>query len=742
MFYIRYFMSYPRQFFLLTIILFIAFSCDRKQKDSYKAIEVNFVEESSFIGSNSCKSCHEDEFKEWENSHHDQAMKIADSISILGNFNNSIFIHKNKKSTFFKIGNKYYVNTEGPDGNYYDYEIKYTFGFTPLQQYIVKFPNGEYQCLLTAWDSKENKWFHLQPNLEIKHDEWLHWTKGSMRWNTMCADCHSTNLQKNFDSKSITYETSYSEINVSCEACHGPSSLHVDFYNNPIQDKIPPKMYMENEMPSKEIVDKCARCHSRRSQLTKAFDYKGQFSDHYAQSLLVAPTYELDGQIKDEDYVYGSFIQSKMYQNGVSCKDCHNVHSLKLKKPGNNLCLTCHTPNYNTPSHHFHEINTEGSKCINCHMPGKLYMGNDFRRDHSFRNPRPDQTVKYNVPNACNTCHKDKSAEWASNFIISKYGTVRIDHFSDHMLKGSFGDKTAFEHVMSNKKYPEIVRATAINQYVNQQLTFEEVTGLINYLKDSSAVVRNESIVSLEKIGLTNLSEYIKPLLNDSIRIVRISSARYFNMIGQDLSENSHFKNANKEYLEMLDLNSDFASGQHQLGIYHQARKNTDLAIKAYERAIEIDNYYNMSRMNLALLYYERGLIKACEKLYLKVTEQEPAYSYSYYMLGLLYSETGNNKSLEYFASACDKEPANMKAFYNYALKLQKEDNNKESIEVTNKGLKLFTNNELLLYVKLIGQINLNKVSNAKATCTLLIKNYPSNENYRQILQNLELNIK
>ena len=723
---------------LYIVLLLLLSNCNTNNKKEYSSIQKEFVE-ATFVGSQSCKTCHEEEFKSWEGSHHDQAMKLADSITILANFNNTTFVHNKVKSSFFKKDGDFYVNTEGPDGNYYDYKIVYTFGFTPLQQYIVKFPNGEYQCLLTAWDSVKNKWFHLQPNLDIVHDEWINWSGGSQRWNTMCADCHSTNLHKNYDSKTTTYNTTFSEINVSCEACHGPSSKHNAYYENPDKNVIPTKLDMESFLPSKELVNKCARCHSRRSQITKVFDHKGEFLDHYYPSLLEDPVYELDGQIKDEDYVYGSFVQSKMYSNGISCRDCHDVHSLKLKKTGNDLCLTCHVPAYNEPSHHYHKVNTEASQCINCHMTGKFYMGNDFRRDHSFRVPRPDQTVKYNTPNACNGCHKDKSAEWASNFIVEKYGAERADHFSDHLLKGYFEDINGFKELFSNTSYPEIARATAIKQYSNQPISYDDVVALTAYLKDTSAYVRNETIQALERIGNTDLSYKIKPLLMDSIRVVRVSSARYFNMIGEDMSLNEAFKKANNEFLEELDMNSDFASGQQLLALYYQAKGNEDASIKAYKRAIEIDNRFNMARMNLALLYYQRGLIKDSEALYLKVIEQEPAFSQSYYMLGLLYNEIGNNiKAMDYLKLATQKVPVNINAFYNYALKLQQNKKDAESIIIVNKGLKIFTNNERLLYVKLIGETNLKQIEKAKQTCNLLINIAPNNTDYKQILNSLK----
>ncbi|AUP78073.1 hypothetical protein C1H87_04830 [Flavivirga eckloniae] len=723
----------------LVIPFLLVFACKKQEYRSQNTVQ-NKTEHPKFVGKAACIDCHKSEYDHWNGSHHQQAMSLADSTTVLGNFNNTVFNHKGVKNTFFKKGNDFYVNTTDKNGNYRDYKIVYTFGVTPLQQYIVKFPDGAYQCLITAWDTEKNTWFHLQPDLELAHDEWINWTGGAMRWNTACADCHSTNLEKGFDAKTNVFNTTFNEINVSCEACHGPASKHVSFYKNYDENTkaTPPKLYMGKSQESKDLVQKCARCHSRRSQTTKKFDYNGHFLDHYSPALLVDPLYELDGQIKDEVYVYGSFMQSKMYQNNVACVDCHDAHSLKLKQTGNNLCMSCHEPKYNSEAHHYHPINSEGAQCINCHMTGKIYMGNDYRRDHSFRVPRPDQTVKYGTPNACNECHKDKSPEWASAFINSKYGTKRPDHFSNYLLEGYHNNHEALFTLLSQSKFPEIARATALYQYTNNSLTHDEINDIRKFLNDPSILVRNEAVRSFEKIRDKNYHADIAPLLKDSIRLVRIAAVKYFNSIGANMTGNDAFNKAEKEYLEDLDMNADFASGQHQIAVYNEMKGHTDLAIKAYRKSLEIDNRYNISRMNLALLVYKQGHIEEAKSLYLKVIELEPEYSNSYYMLGLLFNEVGDTKNaLKYLAEACNKKPANIRAFYNYALKLQAENLNQKSVEVINKALAIFPNNENLLYVRLIGEINLKQDIEAYNTCSQLIKLAPNNANYKQILESL-----
>lgn len=725
--------------FLVNIFLFLG--CNFDEKDKYIIPEGDIKKSfrnATFLGSKACASCHSEEYSEWQGSHHDLAMQIADSTTVLGNFNDQLFEWKNEATKFYKRGEKFFVNTEGPDGENQDFEVLYTFGVYPLQQYIVKFPDGAYQLLSIAWDSEKHRWFHLQPNLEISHDEWIHWTGGSMTWNSMCADCHSTDLEKNYDPDKRLYRTQYREIDVSCEACHGPGSEHVGFYEEGGTGEETQTLYLEKNISSTELVDKCARCHSRRTQITEKFDYHGDFLDHYEPQLLTDPEYEIDGQIKDEDFEYGSFMQSKMYQEGVSCADCHNVHTAELKKTGNNLCLSCHSPTYDEPSHHFHEKNTEGSSCINCHMTGKTYMGNDFRRDHSFRIPRPDQSIIYGTPNACNQCHKDKSAEWASGIIEKKFGKKRQDHFSDHLLPGSLGDINSLYLLLENKDYPEIVRATALRRLSNHVLDEYGQTLVRKLLRDSSALVRTEAIRVSGMQGDEEISAYIQSLLEDPTRTVRISAANYF-IKNQQNPNTPAFQKAEEEFITALKMNLDFASGQVQQALYYEAKGEINLAIDAYKRAIEIDNRYNMARMNLALLVFKQGNIKEAESLYLKVIEQEPEFSESYAMLGLLYNETENvEKSLHFLSKACDL--GSTRACYNYSLKLQENGEFEKSLEVLENSLKLNPEDESLLYVKLIGEIKSKKENAALKSIKKLIEISPENKNYQEILQSLNKN--
>ena len=388
------------------IFLALLFSC---KETPYTDLESNheLYTVNGYVGSGSCIECHKQEYDKWTGSHHDLAMQIANDSTILGDFNNVTAEIDGVSYLFFKKNKEFFVKIKELDDSEIEYKITYAFGVTPLQQYLVDFDKGKKQVLRVTWDVVKKKWYHQYKGDAIEPDDWLHWTRGAQNWNTMCAECHSTNLQKNYDVDADAFNTSYSEINVACESCHGQAKSHINWAKKNPLDK---NTHISRGLNQDEQLNQCAGCHARRSKLTANSEPGKNFEDQFILQTLSTEYYHGDGQIDEEDYVYGSFRQSKMYDEGVKCSDCHDPHTLKLKFDDNNLCIQCHAPTvYDTETHHFHAENTEASLCINCHMTGKNYMGNDFRRDHSFRIPRPDQSVAYGTPNACIGCHEDKN---------------------------------------------------------------------------------------------------------------------------------------------------------------------------------------------------------------------------------------------------------------------------------------------------------------------------------------------
>jgi tetratricopeptide (TPR) repeat protein len=511
--------------------------------DWYSSSPEGALRAATYVGRTSCITCHAAEAAAWTGSHHDLAMGVATDESVLGDFNDVEFTHLDERTRFFRDGKRFMVTAEGPDGEYHDYEVAYTFGVHPLQQYMVKFPDGRVQVLRVSWDVERKKWFYVAPidvaNERIPAGDPFHWTGFAQNWNTMCAECHVTDYHKNYDLATNTYNSKYGEIDVSCEACHGPGSVHVELANSR-------SLFWDREVgygltntlknvSNAREVNTCAPCHSRRSMIHPEYHAGDNFLDHFQPSLIQSGLYHADGQILDEVFEYGSYTQSRMYREGVKCTDCHDAHSLELKFEGNRLCAQCHQPGkYDGAGHHHHVNAAAGApetQCVTCHMPTTVYMGIDARRDHNIRVPRPDLTVQIGTPNVCNRCHTEpaEDAKWASEMVVKWYGDKRPDdpHFGLALHAAQQGQPQSDDLIRSllrRRETPEIVRATAV-ELLAASPTAESLQMRLDALEDPSPLVRMAAVQAFPLDAISANIRDLADMLNDPVRVVRLAAA-------------------------------------------------------------------------------------------------------------------------------------------------------------------------------------------------------------------------
>jgi len=740
---------------------------------TYSASSDETIEEAPhFVGRETCIECHLPEYNDWVGSHHDRAMDLANDSTVLADFNDVTIEGNGMIHKAFRRDGKFIVNTDGADGSMQDFEIKYVFGFTPLQQFLVEFEGGRLQTLALTWNTLDSVWYHMADSVykdqSIMHDNWLHWTNQAQNWNSMCADCHSTNLQKNYDHINDTYNTTWSEIDVSCEACHGPSSNHLKWAALPeyAQDE-----YENYGLPIKtsgisneQYVDNCARCHSRRSSLGD-FDYTTQnIHNHIIPNLPDVPTWYLDGQILDEDYVYASFTQSKMYtkEREVQCNDCHNVHSgqLLFGDDYNKLCLQCHTGDiYDTPDHHFHKaagmpgeavtsydgIKYEvgsGTLCINCHMHGGYYMGVDYRRDHSFRVPRPDLSIKYDVPNACNQCHADKSNQWSENYITKWYGESRTYHFAqafDDARSGKEETVKRLKGIIDDELYPHNIRGLSIQylgNYFQDSLKQEVETYLGNLYPDMRlAAVRAIQITSEEDASL------LYPMLIDDTKAIRTEAARVLSTLGADRIPEKHRKAYDKaiaEYEQILIYNADFPIGKFNLANFYYNRGDYGPAEQFYLKALKQDKELHFVKLNMAYLYNKIQNNDKAQLLFDDYLKHEPSDAIAMYSYGLLLSEMQKyDESLKYLVKSYELQPDRPRVAHNIAMMYDFRGNKQMTEVYLKKEIELIDNynsNGELLRFYLKNQMN----AKARQLAVQMSNAYPESEELKQVLEQLK----
>ncbi len=622
----------------------------------------------AYVGSATCQGCHTEAFDKWEESHHYHAMEVPNSKSVLGDFNNTTFEADGLKNEFFISGNDYMVAVEN-NGQRDTFKIKYTFGYTPLQNYLVETEGGKIQTLRATWDTEKGIWYNQFPGEVFDKNDWFYFTNQSANWNGMCASCHSTDVSKNFDPSSQTYNTTFSEITVGCESCHGKGSKHVSIaeaggYNSANSG------FEKIGKSNVEFVDMCGACHSRRGQYYENVQPGADYHEAYNIAWLSDRNYHVDGQIDDEDYVLGSFLSSKMYKHKVNCADCHDVHTTKLKLQGNALCMQCHEPEYNSKKHHFHELNTESANCVSCHMTGKHYMGNDFRRDHSFRIPRPDQSAKYGTPNACTGCHGDKSDEWAAKQVETWYGPDRAPHFSDQLLSGWVdGNLNDLVALANDDSAAAIVRGTAI-YYLSQSNLPMVNENLARWMSSKEVLVRKAAQQAIRDFPKEQRLSYSVPALKDKNRGVRIEAV--INLIdAEDQISGAYRKDYSKameEYIAYMNYSSDFPEGQTQWAQYHYGKGNYRAAIAAFKMALKIDSLRGEPRLNLAVTYNMMGDNENSLKQLNKLETIEPS-DRMYYLRGLLLAELKrSDEAVLDIEKAIKLNPNNSSYYYNLVL--------------------------------------------------------------------------
>ena len=730
------------------LVVYLVFQNHRREKPEATAPTAVSIIAAKYVGTATCKSCHEAAYNAWRGSQHERAMQDANEHSVLGNFDNAKFTYAGITSTFFKRDGKFFVNTDGPDGKLRDYEIKYTFGVAPLQQYLIEFLDGRLQALSIAWDARSKQaggqqWFHLYPKERITHNDELHWTRPAQNWNFMCADCHSTNLRKKYNPVTDRFQTEWTEISVGCEACHGPGSRHLEwakFQSRASQkggnrgfelaEEIPLNSpFSKGEVSSKGLtvrlderrgvtwsplaasgnsvrsrvrasereIEVCAQCHARRGQLADGYQAGKPFLDYYRPAFLTTPLYYVDGQQRGEVYNWGSFLQSKMYANGVTCSDCHEPHSGKLRAVGNAVCATCHAQTkYDSTAHHHHKPGSAGAACVECHMPNTTYMVVDPRRDHSLRVPRPDLSVKFGTPNACNGCHANRDARWAANLVKDWYGhePQGYQRFAAPFAAadaGALDAQAQLRAIASDSTQPAIARATALVQ-LNAAPGKTSLDTLAAGLRDPNPLLRLAALQSLANAPPATRVSLAAPLLSDPLRAIRIEAAGVLAPVPSDqlnAAQRAAFERASAEYVASHQYNADRAEARVNLGTFYANRGDAATAETEFKAALGLNPQFIPAYVNLSDFYRTRGRDSDDERILRDGLRVAPRSAALHHALGLtLVRLKRSDEALAEFARATALEPGNARYAYVNAVALHSMGKVDAAISMLEKALR------------------------------------------------------
>ena len=700
---------------LAVLLLALIGGCDHSGQTAVRTSQA-----AEFVGSASCDNCHGDIYQAWQSSHHAQAMAVATSASVLGDFSGVEFDHFGLRSSFYSRGGDFFVATENADGQLEEFRVAYTFGVTPLQQYLVEFPDGRVQVLPLAWDSRPvedggQRWFHIYPDEAVAFDDPLHWTGREQNWNYMCAECHSTNLQKNYDPASDTFATTWSEINVGCEGCHGPSSLHIGeaesgeftsrrglvvdlddsgraVWQMNARTGIAARSELRLRPPSQP--EACGRCHARRGVARNGYEYGRPLFDTHLPSLLEENLYFPDGQIREEVYVYGSFLQSRMYRAGVTCSDCHDPHSATLKTGPvpSDICATCHLPAvFASTEHHRH---ADGAvPCVDCHMASRTYMVVDDRRDHGFRIPDPGMSLETGSPNACTNCHDDRDDEWAASTIDGWYGEDRAAHFGRAIHAGRTGaGNEPLVAAAQDREFPGIARGTALSLLRGPYNS--QIEALIqNSTGSPDPFVRYGALLSAQALSPEGRILAAGALLEDPLRAIRIEAARLASPYRDELPIPlaAAFRRAEAERIEAAEAIAERPEAQMNLANSFADARDLVRAEAALRKALDIDVGYTPAFINLADLYRRAGRDEEAENLLRQALTMAPADAAIHHSLGLHLVRSGRrDEALDHLGRAVEEMPDSARYVYVYAVALNSLGQPQAAVELLEESARRF----------------------------------------------------
>ncbi|MFP5355837.1 MAG: tetratricopeptide repeat protein [Gemmatimonadota bacterium] len=495
----------------------------------------------------------------------------------------------------------------------------------------------------------------------------MHWTGRGMNWNYMCADCHATAVRKNYIADADSFDTKYSELGVGCEGCHGAGERHAEWGKLPAwarriawrDPRLPARLDERKGVTwsidsasgnarrsaprtSDRELDVCAQCHARRVHLAEGYTAGAPLLDYYDPLVLVPGLYHPDGQQEDEVYNHASFLQSRMHAFGVTCADCHDPHTQKLRRPGNEVCGQCHRlAQFGTGAHHGHARFSAGGQCASCHMPVTTYLEIDGRHDHSLRVPRPDRTAAFGVPNACNACHPARDARWAAGWVWpmggrSPYGFQRFAESFARDEQGAAGAMDSLVAIVRDHSHPAVVRASALARlarYTGDAVRSAAAEGA----KDPDPLVRRWALAALEGVPPLDRIPVASPLLADSLRAVRLAAAWLLAPVADSLptpERRADFARASDEFIASQRYNADRAEHRVTLGAFLLARGDTAAGVEEFRAAARQWPRNIAAIVNLAGVAALQGREAEAERLIREALQRMPDEAELHHELG------------------------------------------------------------------------------------------------------------
>lgn len=666
---------------------------------------------SAWVDEEQCNSCHEQNVQQWQRSNHAMAMAEATPEHVRGQFNTEQFYQKDQR---------YWLTSPADDGHREHFQVAYTFGWQPLQQYLVATERGRWQAFGQAWDTEQQQWFALYPEQASNTNHPLHWQQPLHMANTQCISCHVTHYQANYDPNTDRFNSTWQALGVGCQSCHGPAAEHLNWANKASDEPMPTqplKGFKVSLSQAEAQLNSCAQCHSRRIELTD-FSPETDIHDQFILSPLSADLYEVDGKILEEVFEYGSFIQSNMHQAGVACSDCHNAHSGALRAPGNAVCSQCHNPqgqaarpglntqrlqgkDYTSSEHHFHPPESVGAQCTSCHMPGRTYMGNDYRHDHSFSSPNPAQAVQLNHSDACLGCHQEQPSAAIIAQFQQWYPTAqaRDRGYAKTLFMARHGEDGAVQALLDQlelEQQPPIRLAALLTELANYPSSAAQQL-VLRYASHPHALLRRAAIETATALmPLAWLQGQFPHWLQDQTTAVRVTAAEQ--LIGLQLPVEPALL---MEYERLQQRHLATAQGHFNLASVYQLTGREGQVGPSLQLALQRNSHYIPAMIAWADLLEDDSPTMAKQFLHEQLQRQPNSAALNYAMALNQVRQGHLPLAIQYLQQAYTLEPENSHYAYVLAVATYDSGAQQEALAILRAALANQPNQRHLRYVLL-----------------------------------------
>lgn len=693
--------------------------------------------------SSECLECHREAHESWSGSHHALAHRNTGTPMDAEAFAGHTATHGEASWHFTGGAGKPAIAWQDPRAEGaapIEEHPPMAIGHTPLVQYLLAAGDGRYQVPDMAWDPAEKEWFSIYGDEARAPDEWGHWSNRGMNWNSQCAYCHFTGLEKNYDPATDTYETAWVEQGVGCAQCHGESP-HSSDPAGCLVDR-------SKKFTKQQWTESCATCHARREEFDEKFAPGRSFHDHYSLALPDQPgLWYPDGQQLDEVYKFTSLLLSRMGHQGIGCTDCHDSHAAEPKfgdatLRANTLCMSCHAGGtegatvIDVASHTRHPAGTAGSSCVDCHMPKRSYMGRDPRSDHRFPRPDPLLTKELGTPNACNDCHADQGLDWQIEKTHEWYGAdmnatgrkrTRAIHAANERRPGALDLLlAAFDGEEIDAWQATLLRLMEPWAGDSRVARATNVT-----LHEGGPLARTAAALLIARRGETGA--LLEKALIDPLKAVRAEAA--WGALERLPADHP----AIKEITAIARHQSDQPAGAMRMARLAIARNQLDEAESWMTKAAEWDKTSPVPRRDLAVFLSGLGRSEEALEWMEKAAGRAPENAEIQYLYGLALFEAGRPEEAEKrFLQATRIAPRYARAWYNLGLLYAGQERIEEAIQALRAAEAAAPTDPDAPYARATLHYRLRQAPEARAAATEALRRAPDHTPSAQLLRELE----